>query len=183
VTSNVIAVENQRAIALGTRAGSCCLSRACDTHMISAQTEGPRSESRSRTMSPSGDLNAGHWTSQSDVRDPVSACVLEMISRAAETQSVFSRISDLAVVPYLPEHALCPDFAGSDVRNPATEGDTLWVKRNTSPFQFMFTGFLKVAFQGSRVTSDVGLILVRELDEHLGLEEIIAEHLSDSRQV
>jgi len=46
----------------------------------------------------------------------------------------------------------------------------------------MFNGFLKVAFQGSRVTSDAGLILVRELDEHLGLEQIIAEHLSDSRQ-
>ena len=41
---------------------------------------------------------------------------------------------------------------------------------------------LKVAFQGSRVTSDAGLILVRELDERLGLEAIIAEHLRDSRQ-
>jgi hypothetical protein len=30
--------------------------------------------------------------------------------------------------------------------------------------------FLKVAFQGPRVTSDAGLVLVRELDEHLGLE-------------
>ncbi len=50
------------------------------------------------------------------------------------------------------------------------------------PFQFAFNGFLKVAFQGSRVTSDAGLILVRELDERLGLETLIAEHLSDSRQ-
>ena len=33
----------------------------------------------------------------------------------------------------------------------------------------------------SRVTSDAGLILVRELDERLGLENLIAEHLSDSR--
>ena len=49
-------------------------------------------------------------------------------------------------------------------------------------FQFTFNGFLKVAFQGSRVTSDAGLILVRELDEHLGLETLICEHLSDSRQ-
>jgi hypothetical protein len=31
---------------------------------------------------------------------------------------------------------------------------------------------LKVAFQGSRVTSDAGLILIRELDERLGLEAI-----------
>ena len=50
------------------------------------------------------------------------------------------------------------------------------------PFQFEFNGFLKVAFQGSRITSDAGLILVRELDERLGLEQIITEHLSDSRQ-
>ena len=52
----------------------------------------------------------------------------------------------------------------------------------TEPFQFTFNGFLKVAFQGSRVTSDAGLILVRELDERLGLEAIIAAHLTDSRQ-
>ena len=52
----------------------------------------------------------------------------------------------------------------------------------TESFQFTFNGFLKVAFQGSRVTSDAGLILVRELDERLGLEAIIMEHLRDSRQ-
>ena len=50
------------------------------------------------------------------------------------------------------------------------------------PFQFEFNGFLKVAFQGSRITSDAGLLLVRELDERLGLETLISEHLSDSRQ-
>ena len=54
-------------------------------------------------------------------------------------------------------------------------------EKETEPFQFTFNGFLKVAFQGSRVTSDAGLILVRELDERLGLEAIMAEHLSDSR--
>ena len=51
----------------------------------------------------------------------------------------------------------------------------------TEPFQFTFNGFLKVAFQGSRITSDAGLILVRELDERLGLAAIIAAHLRDSR--
>ena len=49
-------------------------------------------------------------------------------------------------------------------------------------FQFTFNGFLKVAFQGSRVTSDAGLILVRALDERLGLGTLISEHLNDSRQ-
>ena len=49
------------------------------------------------------------------------------------------------------------------------------------PFQLSFNAFLHVAFQGSRVTSDGGLILVRELDERIGLSELIEEHLADSR--
>jgi len=39
-----------------------------------------------------------------------------------------------------------------------------------------------VVFQGSRVTSDGGLILVRELDKRLGFGDLIAQHLSDSRR-
>ena len=54
-------------------------------------------------------------------------------------------------------------------------------EKESEPFQFTFNEFLKVAFQGSRVTSDAGLILVRELDERLGLEAIIGAHLRDSR--
>ena len=49
-------------------------------------------------------------------------------------------------------------------------------------FQLSFNGFLKVDFQGSRVTSDGGLLLIRELDERLGLGKLIDEHLTDSRQ-
>ena len=48
-------------------------------------------------------------------------------------------------------------------------------EKQTKPFQLGFNGFLKVAFQGSRVTSDGGLILVRELDEHLGMSQLIAQ--------
>jgi len=48
-------------------------------------------------------------------------------------------------------------------------------------FQLSFNASLKVEFQGSRVTSDSGLILVRELDERLGFGELIARHLTDSR--
>ena len=55
-------------------------------------------------------------------------------------------------------------------------------EKQTKPFQLSFNGFLKVDFQGSRVTSDGGLILIRELDERLGLGRLIEEHLSDSRQ-
>jgi Transposase DDE domain group 1 len=50
------------------------------------------------------------------------------------------------------------------------------------PFQLSFNRSLKVDFQGSRVTSDGGLILVRELDERLGLSVLIERHLSDSRR-
>jgi hypothetical protein len=49
------------------------------------------------------------------------------------------------------------------------------------PFQLSFNRFLRVAFQGSRVTSDGGLILVRELDERFALSELIGQHLVDSR--
>ena len=55
-------------------------------------------------------------------------------------------------------------------------------EKQTKPFQLSFNGSLKVDFQGSHVTSDGGLILVRELDERLGLGKLIGEHLSDSRQ-
>ena len=48
-------------------------------------------------------------------------------------------------------------------------------------FQLSFNRFLRVEFQGSRVTSNGGLILVRELDERLGFSELIDEHLTDSR--
>ncbi len=48
-------------------------------------------------------------------------------------------------------------------------------------FQLSFNRFLRVAFPGSKVTSDGGLILVRELDERLGFSKLIAQHLTDSR--
>jgi len=53
---------------------------------------------------------------------------------------------------------------------------------HNGPFQLSFNASLKVDFQGSRVTSDGGLILVRELDERLSLGDLIAEHLSDQRR-
>ena len=49
------------------------------------------------------------------------------------------------------------------------------------PFQLSFNSSLKVDFQRSRVTSDGGLVLVRELDKRLGFGELIARHLADPR--
>ena len=50
------------------------------------------------------------------------------------------------------------------------------------PFQLSFNSSLRVDFQGARVTSDGGLILVRELDERLGLSELMERHLTNSRR-
>jgi hypothetical protein len=49
------------------------------------------------------------------------------------------------------------------------------------PFQLSFNPSLRVDFQGSGVTSNGVLILVRELDELLGFGELIEQHLTDSR--
>jgi hypothetical protein len=48
-------------------------------------------------------------------------------------------------------------------------------------FQLSFNLFLRIGFQGSRVTSNGGLILVRELHERLGFGKLIDQHLTDSR--
>jgi hypothetical protein len=48
-------------------------------------------------------------------------------------------------------------------------------------FRVSFTDKLKVYFKGSEVTSDGGLIAVRELDEQLGLTALAEEFLSDTR--
>jgi hypothetical protein len=54
-------------------------------------------------------------------------------------------------------------------------------EKQNQPFQLSFNSSLKVDFQGSRVTSDGGLILVRELDERLRVGELIEQHLTDPR--
>ena len=47
------------------------------------------------------------------------------------------------------------------------------------PFQMSCNRFLRVALQGSRVTSNGGLILVRELDERWGFGKLVEQHLTD----
>ncbi len=55
-------------------------------------------------------------------------------------------------------------------------------EKQNQPFQLSFNPSLKVDFQGSRVTSDSGLLLVRELDERLGLSALIVENILDGRR-
>jgi len=54
-------------------------------------------------------------------------------------------------------------------------------EKQNQPFQLSFNASLKVDFQGSRITSDGGLILVRELDERLGFGKLIEQHSNDPR--
>jgi hypothetical protein len=54
-------------------------------------------------------------------------------------------------------------------------------EKQNHPFQLFFNASLKIDFQGSRVTSDGGLILVREVDERLGFSELAEQHLTDPR--
>jgi len=48
-------------------------------------------------------------------------------------------------------------------------------------FRLSFNLQLRVEFRGATVTSDAGLLLPRELDEHLGLSALTERHLSDPR--
>src|SRR5271166_5029766 len=54
-------------------------------------------------------------------------------------------------------------------------------ERQEQPFRLSFNGRLRVDFQGARMTSDGGLLLVRELDEQLGFGEIIERYLTNDR--
>ena len=49
------------------------------------------------------------------------------------------------------------------------------------PFHFSFNSSLKVVLQGPNITSDSGLFLGREMDERLGMSELIPQHLTDRR--
>src|SRR5271169_6482597 len=72
-------------------------------------------------------------------------------------------------------------YAGSSMSEALWRSNPMGEKQN-QPFQLSFNASLKVDFHGARVTSDGGLILVRELDERLGLSVLIERHLIDSRR-
>ena len=52
-------------------------------------------------------------------------------------------------------------------------------EKQNQPFQLSFNPSMRVDFQGSRVAFDSGLLLVRELDELMGLSALITEYLKD----
>ncbi len=51
----------------------------------------------------------------------------------------------------------------------------------SGPIRLSFSPQLRVEFRGATVTSDAGLLLPRELDERLGLNTLIDQHLTDPR--
>ena len=51
----------------------------------------------------------------------------------------------------------------------------------SGPIRLSFNPQLRVEFRGATVTSDAGLLLPRELDERLGLDALIEQHLTDPR--
>ena len=53
--------------------------------------------------------------------------------------------------------------------------------KQNRPFQLSFNGLLKIGFKGSRITSDGGLTLVRELDERLDVDELDERTLINPR--
>jgi len=55
-------------------------------------------------------------------------------------------------------------------------------EKQNQALQLSFNPCLNVDFQGSRVTSDSGLLLVRELDERLGLSARIAKNIMKDRR-
>ena len=55
-------------------------------------------------------------------------------------------------------------------------------EQHHEPFQLSFNSSLRVDFRGSRVTSDGGLIVVRELDEWVGMGALIERYLTDTRR-
>jgi hypothetical protein len=61
-------------------------------------------------------------------------------------------------------------------------GSTRWGEKQNQPFQLSFNPGLKVDFQGSRVTPDSGLLLVRELDERLGSSALITGSIMEDRR-
>lgn len=54
-------------------------------------------------------------------------------------------------------------------------------ERKNSYFRVGFNQKLKVGFKGAQVTSDGGLVAIREIDERLGLTKIACEYLKDNR--
>ncbi len=112
--------------------------------------------------------------------------MLRETSRRAEARAILAEIYNPGfpfskLITNLVKSCKAPDRRGFGCDRGGAEVARRWVRRKNSPFSSRSTARLWVDFQGARVTSDGGLLLVRELDERLGLGELIERHLADAR--
>jgi Transposase DDE domain group 1 len=56
-------------------------------------------------------------------------------------------------------------------------------EKNKEALKLQFDKRLRLEFHGAMITSDAGLLVVRELDESLGLTEKAPHYLRDSRSI
>ena len=56
-------------------------------------------------------------------------------------------------------------------------------EREQQPLQLLFNSSVLVEFHGAPASSDGGLLLVRELDERLGLSALMERQMIDSRRI
>jgi hypothetical protein len=94
---------------------------------------------------------------------------------------VLTRISDINPIRESSGCRLHKYSCGCERDDDALEVKIQWVNVQTIRSSSPLNASVKIDFQGSRVTSDGGPILVRELDERLGFGELIRLHLTDSR--
>jgi type IV secretory pathway VirD2 relaxase len=62
-----------------------------------------------------------------------------------------------------------------------SRGENLMGEGENGHLRLAFDGHLRLEFQGARVTTDAGLLAVRELDEVLGLTEMAGVMIKDGR--
>ena len=70
-----------------------------------------------------------------------SAAMDLIVTQVVDGTKVFTRISDWLWYFYLSDQSSRLDLRGFRMRNPARMGDTLWVRKNPSPFSSRSTGF------------------------------------------
>ena len=116
----------------------------------------------------SADGHINHPTAKRVLLSSYLWTTLASIEGSLETWIVLTHIFSLMydLLTFQPSSASL--LVGVQAQSGRQGGQHLMGEKETKPFQLTFNGLLKVDFQGSRVTSDGGLILVGRLKQTLG---------------